>query len=157
MTFLAGYQILEHILSRYTSGAAAAGCALVFGLILAGLSYNLFLMGLFLAAAASCVAVSLRIIPYFWVALTAGIAVGFVLGILAVRMNRPIVIILTGVLGGFAAVSFLTALLPAAMAALADPVPYNSASVLLSTVGILIQFAQGGGKETWPKSSSFFV
>ena len=41
-----------------------------------------------------------------WIALLAGIVVGCVLGVLAIRLNRPIVILVTGVAGGFASAKY---------------------------------------------------
>lgn len=111
-TFLAGFVLMKRITGHFTShDGAIIGCAIVFGLILAGLSYHIYVVGIFLATAAAVIWIFCQYIPNQWLGLAAGVAAGLFLGILAVRLNRPAVIIITAALGAWGLVSFTLKLL----------------------------------------------
>lgn len=105
-TFLAGFALMKRMTGHFTShDGAIIGCAIVFGLILAGLSYHIYVVGIFLATAAAVIWIFCQYIPNQWLGLAAGAAAGLFLGILAVRLNRPAVIIITAALGAWGLVS----------------------------------------------------
>ena len=82
------------------------GFAMVAAVISAALSYHLYMAGIFAAMVIVGVSVGRTWISNQWIALLAGIVVGCVLGVLAIRLNRPIVILVTGVAGGFASAKY---------------------------------------------------
>lgn len=152
-TFAAGFVLIRRIAGHFTSyEGAIAGCAIVFGLILAGLSYHIYTVGIFLAVIVASVWVSCRYIPNQWLGLAAGIAAGFFLGILAVRLNRPAVIVITAAIGAYGLVSFVLKLLnaiPAAQPAGAvSPFWQAAAEIVLCAAGICVQF-----RNTHPRGS----
>lgn len=142
--FGVGFVLVKNIVAQFTSyQGAIMGSAIVFACIIAGLSFNIYLVGLFLAAAGAAVWVSCQLIPNQWVGLFVGVLAGFFLGMLAVKANRPVVILLTGILGGLAAGKYLFGLLSgvpqAAFTAQYTWLPLVVGGVL-AAAGVLVQF-----------------
>lgn len=112
ITFILGFRVFKNIISHFTSyQGAIVGCAFILGLILAGLSFNIYLIGLFLAAAGAAIWVSCQYISNQWAGLLVGVIAGVFVGLLAIRANRPAVILLTGILGGMSVGKYMMQLL----------------------------------------------
>lgn len=140
--FAAGFVLFQRIAAQYLPyEGAATGVAIVSALIAAALSYHLYLAGIFLAFVIVAVSVARTWITNEWLALFAGIIVGCVLGALAVRMNRPIVICVTGIVGGYATafycIRLLTLLL--SLSVPSDAVLWVSGTIF-AVLGVVTQF-----------------
>ncbi len=112
LAFGVGYWLGDAIASHFASHPAIIlGCAIFGGCFLAGISFKLYLAGFVLAGIAAAVPVAAQLIQDQWLALFAGVAVGFGFGLLVIKANRPVVILATGILGGLAVGNHLSALL----------------------------------------------
>lgn len=120
---------------------AVTGLAIVVALIAAGLSFHLYLAGVFAALVIAGISVARMWITNDWIALSVGIVAGCVLGILTVRMNRPIVIVVTGLAGGFVSAKYGTLLL-ARFASFTMPskAALLAVGAVLAAAGIWVQF-----------------
>ena len=120
---------------------AATGLAIVVALIAAGLSFHLYLAGVFAVLVLAGISVARMWIVNDWIALLVGIVAGFVLGILAVRMNRQIMIIVTGIAGGFLSAKYGVMLLARFLSfAMPSQAALLAVGIVLATAGILVQF-----------------
>ena len=120
---------------------AVTGLAIVVALIAAGLSFHLYLAGVCAALVIAGISVARMWSVNDWIALPAGIVAGCVLGVLAVRMNRLIVIIITGLAGGFVSAKY-GALLLARFVSFTMPsqAVLLAVGVVLAVAGIGVQF-----------------
>lgn len=138
---LEAFVLFRRIGLLFLPDLAAVGVAVVAAVVVAAFSYRLYLAGVFAAMVILAVSVSGTIIEDRGVALVAGIIVGCVLGLLAVKMNRPIVILVTGLVGGLTAAKYAVELLKAATPLGAIPDEGMLVVVLvLAAAGILVQF-----------------
>lgn len=140
--FIAGFVLFQRISAQFLPYAGAAtGIAIVMACIAAALSFHLYLAGIFVAFVVLAVSVGRIWISNPWIAMFVGLVVGCVLGALAVHMNRPIVILVTGIAGGFSAAQYGAGLM---MALLPLPTPTDeallAAGALLAVVGVVTQF-----------------
>lgn len=142
VVFVGAYMLVHRFGAQFVPYPdAVTGLAIIVALIAAGLSFNLYLAGVFAVLVLAGISVARMWIVNDWIALLVGIVAGFVLGILSVRMNRQIMIIVTGIAGGFLSakygvmllVRFLSFAIPSQAALLA-------VGVVLATAGILVQF-----------------
>lgn len=120
---------------------AVMGFAMVAAVIAAALSYHLYMAGIFAAMVILGVSVGRTWISNQWIALLAGIVVGCVLGMLAIRLNRPIVILVTGIVGGFASAKYGADLLMNLF--VMDPptkVMLLVSGAILAAAGLAVQF-----------------
>ncbi|MDC7286334.1 hypothetical protein NXH76_00830 [Blautia schinkii] len=143
--FVAAFEVIKRIVAQFTDNSGAIiGCAIVFGLIIAGISFNLYVMGIVLAVCVITVRVANQIISNEWVAIFVGIFVGFFLGMLAVRQNRPLIILLTGLIGGMAVGRYFILLLREIVDInVIEGLPIYAPFILggaFAVVGILFQF-----------------
>lgn len=112
VVFGGAYMLVQHFGAQFVpSQGAVTGLAIVVALIAAGLSFHLYLAGLFAVLVIAGISVVGIWIANNWVALPVGIVAGCTLGMLAVRMNRPIVIVITGLAGGFVSAKYIALLL----------------------------------------------
>ena len=120
---------------------AVTGLAIVVALIAAGLSFHLYLAGVCVTLVFAGISVARMWIANDWVALSVGIVAGCVLGVLAVQTNRIIVIIITGLAGGFASAKY-GALLLARFVSFTMPsqTVLLAVGVVLAVAGIGVQF-----------------
>lgn len=120
---------------------AVTGLAIVVAFIAAGLSFHLYLAGVFAALVCAGISIARMWIANDWVALPVGIVAGCVLGVLAVRMNRTIVIVVTGLAGGFVSAKY-SALLLARFVSFTMPsqTVLLAVGAVLAAAGILVQF-----------------
>ena len=140
--FWAAFILFQRVGGHFLpDGAGATGFAIVAAAIAAALSYHLYLAGIFVALVILAVSICQDYLSDPWLALMVGVVVGCVLGGLAVKMNRPIVILVTGVVGGFAAAKYGTQLL---MGLLPLGEISNAAlltiGVIFAVVGTIVQF-----------------
>lgn len=102
-----GFMLFYHLGGRFLPyPEAVMGFAMVAAVIAAALSCHLYIAGIFATMMIIGVSIGHMWISNQWIALLAGVAVGCVLGALAICLNRPIVIFVTGVMGGFAAAKY---------------------------------------------------
>ena len=145
LAFGAGFWLGDAVASYFTAHPAVIlGCAIVCGCFFAGISFKLYLAGLFVAGIAAAVPVAAGLIENQWLALFAGVAVGVGFGMLVVKANRPVVICATGIFGGLAAGKQAAALLPLAppLASVTAQIPSLPLvlGVVLAALGLLVQF-----------------
>lgn len=118
--------------------AALVGVAL--GALLAMLSFRLYLVGVFLFAAGisfwTCV---LLITANLWIGCTVGVAAGLLVGFLAVRFTRTVMILSTGITGGLSAFQSLLLLVPIAAVHEILWLPFVGGGIL-AVVGIVVQY-----------------
>lgn len=134
--FLGSFLVNGVLRSVIPEGTVSYIPMLVLGLIGALLAFKLFKLALFLGVGAAGFLVARSVIATFplnWpVDLIVAIAVGLVLGILALKLMRPIVILVTALMGGYLVSFAFSGLLP---------IPYANL-ILLAVVfllGVLIQ------------------
>lgn len=128
------------------------------GLIGAGLAYLLYLGAVFISGFAFGLALSVLLLSHFnqMVALLGGLVLGLVGGFLAVKLQRVLIILSTGLLGAFrtiVALSYFTHRMdwayylrqPAQVSVLLENNTWMFPSILaLAVVGVIAQFELGG-------------
>lgn len=141
LVLFAGYFLFQRVGGWFLpSGDAAMGFAIVAAVIAAALSYHIYLAGIFAAMAALGAWIAQTWVPGSWAALLAGIVVGCVLGLLAIRINRPVVIAVTGIAGGFGAADYGSRLLMDLFSMNAPPsMGLMAAGAVLAAAGIAVQ------------------
>lgn len=142
VVLFAGYFLFQRIgLKFLPSGDAAMGFAIVAAVLAAALSYQIYLAGIFAAMVALGAWTGRMWIANGWIGLLAGTAIGCVLGLLAIKNNRPLVIVVTGVAGGFGAADHGARLF---MALFSMDAPSGAglmaAGAVLAAAGIAVQF-----------------
>ena len=155
--FLLGFRIGALVFSATgLSGEALLAAETFMGLILMVLSYRIFLAGVFITAfyfASSNLPVYVEAIlkektgNAFWVTgITVTVisgALAFVIAKFSVSMTRPVLVCLTAVAGGFAAINYLVALIPVfpyeVELPAASSVIWLFAKVFLSAAGVGVQ------------------
>lgn len=140
--FAAGFVLFQRVAARFLPyEGAVIGTAIVAAVIAAALSYHLYMAGIFVAFIIMAVSVGRTWINNEWAALLVGVVIGCLLGALAIRMNRPIVICVTGIAGGFATALYGTRLL---MLLLPLTMPSDEvlwvAGAIFAVTGIVTQF-----------------
>ncbi|MBQ7678264.1 MAG: hypothetical protein IJT34_00245 [Butyrivibrio sp.] len=143
--FILGYVAVHDLLSMWlTSSELLLMLEVAGGLLLAVLAWKIYVLGVgFLAFQFAYVninpTVENKIISFF-----ISVAAAALIGFLAMKLNRPVIVVLTAVLGGFSAVNYFQQLMPVFPADLSFfPPPgsaaYYFAKVFLSAAGVGIQ------------------
>ena len=123
------------------------------GVLLGALAFFVLKLGLFIAAACAAFIVLNNILQSLG---TAGMIIAFaaavVAGFVATKADKPVIIALTGILGGFAIPSIFIAILGIIPYDTGFLPPENSfiwlaVKVVLSAVGIVIQFSKDKGED----------
>lgn len=119
---------------------AVTGCSIIFGLVCAGMSYNLYIVGLFFLMTGLCIFLSWGYFANQWIGVSIGVFVGIPLGFLAVRANKMILIICTSLFGGIIAARYGALLLEAytTIPDMADGAVL-AIGIVLGVVGIVFQ------------------
>lgn len=152
--FLTGFTLSAMILKLIPSiPAPALVVQVVAGLLMGAASFMVLKLGLFIAAACASFLVLSNILHSLS---TVGVIIAFaaavVAGFIATKADKPVIIVLTGIVGGFA--------LPSILLQLITLLPYDTGflpperslvwiivKVLLSGIGIAIQFSKVKDKD----------
>ncbi|HIW59224.1 MAG TPA: hypothetical protein H9880_04975 [Candidatus Anaerobutyricum avicola] len=136
------------IASAFLDGSTAmtAGCALVGAIILSILAYRIYQAGIFVLCFGLSFMAAASILPFTGdIQFFLSVVVGFVVGSLALKFIRPVIIITSAVVCGSSAAGCLTVL-----GQYMDMDMLSSYSLLLTAgliiLGILVQFLTTGGK-----------
>ncbi len=136
------YSFARILISHFVGySEAVTGCSIIFGLVCAGMSYNLYIVGLFFLMMGLSVFTCWNQFSNQWIGVSVGVAVGIPLGFLAVRMNKPILIISTALFGGVIAVRYGLVLLDAYTSI--SPISDTTALLIgavLGVIGIIVQY-----------------
>jgi len=128
------------------------------GLLGAGLAYLLYLAAVFVSGFGFGLALGILLLSHFnhMVALLGGVVLGLVGGFLAVKLQRVLIILSTGLLGSFRAIvalSYFTSRMdwafylrkPEQIPALIENNTWMFPSILaLAVIGVIVQFELGG-------------
>lgn len=139
--FLTGFvtmNILGANLSLSTAVAVLLG--VVLGAALAFVSYKLYLAGVFIFTLGVTLLCCVLLIPVQWAGWLVGALLGILLGLLAVKFTRPIMILVTGVSGGLSAAKSLALLIPISFIQASVWTPVILGAVL-AVVGTAFQFS----------------
>lgn len=123
----------------HQSATVTALAAVVLGVVLSLLSFKLYLAGVFVFSGGitlwACV---LLLRNPIWLGWAVGVLAGVLIGILAVKFTRPVMILTTSIGGGLAAAKSLFLLLPASFSAWAGWLPLV-VGVVLAVLGLFVQ------------------
>lgn len=152
--FLAGFTLCGGIINTFLPAPPIPGIIIqvVFGLAVGAVSFLVVKVGLFVAAACAVFMILSGLLERLGMAgLIIAFASAVVAGFIATKADKPVIIVITGILGGFAipmilyrlagTASFDTSFLPPERSLVVIAV-----EVVLSVAGILIQFASNREK-----------
>ncbi|MDO4269302.1 MAG: hypothetical protein Q4C72_00080 [Eubacteriales bacterium] len=112
----------------------------VLGAVLAVISYNLYLAGVFIFTAGIALLCCRLLIQTVWAGWAVGVLAGVLLGLLAVKFCRPVMIAVSGIGGGLSAAKSLLLLVPVSMVQQSNWMPL-AAGAVLAAIGIAFQIS----------------
>lgn len=139
--FLIGFVTMNVLGVNFSLNTAVAVLlGVVLGAVLAFISYKLYLAGVFIFTLGITLLCCVLLIPVQWACWTVGVLLGILLGVLAVKFTRPIMILVTGVSGGLSAAKSLTLLIPISFIQASVWTPVILGAVL-AAIGAAFQFS----------------